>query len=100
MVGSGANSHDGSILRKAFQKILKDPQKYQDAQNDPFWETEHFESGIAESGVLTNTFLLVDKSCIDSVTPNYSNGLLKYSNPHYDNMHILGIRGQFPCTTS
>ena len=85
----GASIHDGVVLRRAFQDILEDPQKYQSAQRVPAWGIEDLESGIAELGILTNTFLVVDTTCIESVMPNCVD-------PLYEDMRILAFESTFP----
>jgi hypothetical protein len=81
---------DGTILRKAFQEILKDPQEYQKAEdviprNTP---TQYFENGITGSGLLTNTFLVIDPVCINSV--------LGHEGHWYDNRRVLAFEADFP----
>jgi hypothetical protein len=57
------------LLRKAFQEIFKVPQEHLKAEdvtprNTP---THRFKNGITGSGLLTNTFLVIDPVCINSV---------------------------------
>lgn len=85
---------DGTIFRKAFQEILRDPQEYQKAEDvTPVNTCTHqYKDGISASGVLTNTFLVIDPVCIDSVIP--ADGL-QYT-IRWDNMRILAFEADFP----
>jgi hypothetical protein len=93
-LGGENNYPDGAILRKAFQEILKDPQKYQEREDvtplDTY--TGHLKNGIAESGVLTNTFLLIDPICVDSVVGTGSQAETVF----YENMRVLAFEADFP----
>ncbi|KAL2059908.1 hypothetical protein VTL71DRAFT_10063 [Oculimacula yallundae] len=97
--GVGEDIHDGILLRGAFQDILADAQKYQNAGHMPFWEDEMDSNvsegeSIAESGILTNTFLVIDSTCIRSVVPYPDELDLAHAN--YDDMRILAYEAEFP----
>ncbi|KAH9211549.1 hypothetical protein DL95DRAFT_510972 [Leptodontidium sp. 2 PMI_412] len=64
-----SGSQADSIFLKAFQDILDDPQRYQSGENVATLGTmtEHFVHGIAGSGLLTNTFLVINPECVSSV---------------------------------
>ena len=79
----------GAILREAFQEILKNPQAYERAAcitslNPPFHQ---FKDGITGSGLLTNTFLVIDPVCIDYVLEK---------GRWYDDRRILAFEADFP----
>ena len=92
--GTKNNHPDNTILRKAFQEILKDPQKYQEREDVTPIDTctGHLKNGIAKSGVLTNTFLLIDPICINSVV-----GTGSHAEPvFYEDMRVLAFGVDFP----
>lgn len=85
---------NGVILRKAFQEILRDPQEYQkrDDVTPTITYTGHFKDGIAKAGFLTNTFLLIDPICIESIVEDG----LQPASVGWDNMRVLAFEADFP----
>lgn len=80
---------DGAILRKAFQEIVKDSSAYQGREDvvSRNTTTQHFKNGMAGSGLLTNTFLVIDPACIDSVLED---------GKWYDDLRMLAFEAGFP----
>ncbi|KAH8750664.1 hypothetical protein BGZ57DRAFT_120547 [Hyaloscypha finlandica] len=89
-LGGENNYPDGAILRNAFQEILKDPQRYLEREDVTPIDTStgHLKNGMAKSGVLTNSFLLIDPICVDSVDTG-----LQAETVFYEIMRVL----PFPC---
>jgi hypothetical protein len=73
---------------------LKDPQKYQEREDVTPMSTNtgHLKNGIAKSGILTNTFLLIDPICVDSVVDTG----LQAETEFYENMRVLAFEADFP----
>jgi hypothetical protein len=73
---------------------LKDPQKYQEREDITPTDTNtgHLKNGIAKSGILTNTFLLIDPICVDSVVDTG----LQAETEFYENMRVLAFEADFP----
>ena len=69
VISNETEYQDGTILRKAFQEILQGLQEYEKAEDitpsDIY--TQYLKEGIRGSGLLTNTFLVIDPGFIDSV---------------------------------
>ncbi|CAD6439911.1 ea30048a-8284-457a-aae8-770c2968d441 [Sclerotinia trifoliorum] len=78
-----------ALFRNAFWEILEDPETYQKRKDvvptDEY--TGNFKNGIADSGFLTNTFLVFDPVCIDLVVESVY---------FYDNMRVLAFEAEFP----
>lgn len=85
---------NGAILRKAFQEILRDPQEYQKRPDvtPAITYTGHFKDGIAKAGFLTNTFLLIDPTCVDSILGDR----VRPGSVSWDNMRVLAFEADFP----
>lgn len=89
----GNDYPDGAILRKAFQEILKDPQGYQNRPDvTPTDTTGHLKDGIAAAGFLTNTFLLIDPTCVESILEDGAQPASLF----WDNMRVLAFEADFP----
>ncbi|KAH7310300.1 hypothetical protein BKA65DRAFT_165403 [Rhexocercosporidium sp. MPI-PUGE-AT-0058] len=85
-----SNYQGGTVLRKAFHEIMADPQEYQKREDvsTPCWgETVRQDINIAESGFLTNTFLVIDPVCIELVLSR---------RPWYDELRVLAFEADFP----
>jgi len=91
---SGNDYPNGAILRKAFHDILRDPQEYQKREDvtPTITYTGHFKDGIAKAGFLTNTFLLIDPICVESIVENG----LQPASVFWDNMRVLAFEADFP----
>lgn len=87
-IGSETVSKNVALLRKAFHQILQDPRAYQDAEDvtPRSTPTQHFKNGIAGSGILTNTFLVIDPVCIESVLMN--------DGQWYDDFRVLAFEAE------
>ncbi|KAK0104337.1 hypothetical protein ONS96_005422 [Cadophora gregata f. sp. sojae] len=86
------NYQRAAALRKAFKSIVDDPDEYQesDGVHPPYCGktfTGNMKNGIAGSGLLTNTFLVIDPPCID---------LVLSQSPFYDDLRVLVIEADFP----
>jgi hypothetical protein len=88
------NYPDGAVLGKAFQEILKDPQEYQKRPDvtPTITYTGHLKDGIAKAGFLTNTFLLIDPTCVESILENGA----QPASVLWDNMRVLAFEADFP----
>ncbi|KAH6718402.1 hypothetical protein BKA61DRAFT_732685 [Leptodontidium sp. MPI-SDFR-AT-0119] len=86
-----SGSQADSIFLKAFQDILDDPQRYQSSENVATLGTmtEHFVHGIAGSGLLTNTFLVINPEYVSSI-------LNQGRSPLYDDMWMMAYEADFP----
>lgn len=85
---------DGAVFCNAFQDILKDPQEYQEAENVVPAFRWKFSDNITELGLLTNTFLVIDPVCIDSIL--HKEGRQTTGWERYDDMRILAFEAEFP----
>lgn len=82
---------DGAIFRRAFQDILNDQQQYQSREDVAAMHNPHeFPNGLSTSDLLTNTFLVIDPVCLDSVLD--SDGESK----PYGEMRVLAFEADFP----
>ena len=77
-----------SLIRNAFKRVLRDPQRCQTADDVIAIKTytAHLKDGIPASGILTNTFLVIDPLCIDPVLA---------SGNWYDYMRVLAFDADF-----
>ncbi|TGO65431.1 hypothetical protein BCON_0002g00130 [Botryotinia convoluta] len=69
-----SSQQDSIVLRSAFHEILQNPLQYEQradvAPITPLGELRQFDNykdGLAASGILTNTFLVFDRTCMASV---------------------------------
>ena len=86
------NYQRATVLREAFKSIMADPDEYQesDGVQVPYWGktfTRNVKDGVAGSGLLTNTFLVIDPVCID---------LVLSQSPFYDDLRVLAFEADFP----
>lgn len=86
------NYQRATALRVAFKSIMADPDEYQESHGVhlPYWGktfTRNMKDGIAGSGLLTNTFLVIDPVCID---------LVLSQSPFYDDLRVLAFEADFP----
>lgn len=74
-----SSQQDGVVLRSAFREILQNSPQYEQradvASITPLGEPrqfDHYKGGLTASGILTNTFLVFDRVCMESVRkPGY-----------------------------
>lgn len=86
------NYRDGAKYRQAFRDIMGEPAAVQTESESRLRSNLYmlnFKDGISASGILTNTFLVLDTECMNSMlTGEYF--------PFYDDMRILAFEADYP----
>ncbi|KAG4433948.1 hypothetical protein IFR05_010561 [Cadophora sp. M221] len=91
-LGLVTDNYQGATgFREAFREILTDPQGYQNKDDVTFRRPYAYslKNGVATSGLLTNFFLVTDRTCMNST-------LTDAHFPLYDDMRILAFEANYP----